>query len=201
MMPAIFDSEPGEPELTTFIDPFPVTSVSLRIVETSRMISGEAATIPLLFVMICELPVAGILVWLDLQGRLPIAGLPRPLLYVLVSLACAGPLVIIHFINRAIVASGKFFVLDRMAGTLELPRYCITLSKAAILRFVEVSGFKGHREKSWVRELSVLAETKDGRIARYPVVLDSFMFSFPKRRQIGKELSEFFGAPLTQLKR
>jgi hypothetical protein len=200
MLPVVFDSEPSDQELAAFIDPFPVTSVGLRIVETPRTISGVATTIPLLFVLICELPVAGILIWLDLQGRLPAGGLPRPLLYVFASLAFAGPLVVIHFINQAIVASGKFFALDKMASTLELPRYGLALSKASIRRFVEVRGFKGGREKSWVRELTVLAETKDGHISRYAVALDSFMFSFPKRRQIGEELSEFFGVPLTQLK-
>lgn len=173
---------------------------TLRVVDTPRVMRGEPAKFVVwfapLFAVLSELPVLGVFVWLDFHGRVQ-GGPLGPFIYVFAFLAFVTPIVFVILWSQRIVAGGPYFVIDKVAGTLELPRNGVILARKAVQRIIQVRGWKkGGEGKTWTREISVLVTTDDGRLARYLVAFDSSVIG---RRRIANTLADAFGVPLTEL--
>lgn len=203
LSPQLFDSDPSERELATFVDPLECAGpVYMRITDTPQTLRGDPLKWWIGAPILCELPVAGIFVWMDIQGRLPFQ--PAALKYPFLILAFVSIPAVFWAINRKIGAMPPFFILHKASGTLELPRYGVSIGRKAIQRFVEVRGWKSLDQPSgdcvtaWTRELTVLVKADNGRIARYALGIDRTpLFVW---RPMSRKLAELFGVPIAEIK-
>jgi hypothetical protein len=197
-----FDTRPTDEQLRSFADP-QGAAPSARLDDDGTTLTARPSSIPRGFFWVCllvpEAICVGALVW-----RNPFAA-PDPVERLLGYLfACAIPAsivltrIVFGLLIRHDARLGDFFVLDRAAGTLNLLRAGVTLRREDVVELVEVQG--RHRTRvegegwhgEYIRELSVLARTPDGSLARYPVLAATY--ARPVRR-VAVELAELFDVP------
>jgi hypothetical protein len=110
-------------------------------------------------------------------------------------LAAPTLIVLVWWLNREQVKRVDFFVLDKVQRSLALPRSRVHLPHGQICGFVEVHAWHTVRDEEgrsseWLAELSVLARTRNGAIARYPVIACQRTGAV---RRLGESLARFFG--------
>jgi hypothetical protein len=201
----VFDVEPTDSELAVLLDP-EGRSVSVRVEDTPERLVAHPHGFPLWFVMIClAIPLgayAGILGYEAVQGQLD------PLYLVGVPLACGAVAFFFAFfrwMNRGQVSKGDFFVLDKDRKILILPRCGLQIRAGQVRGFVEVHANHTHmvwwdprgESREWLGELSVLATTDHGEIARYPVITCMRISAVTR---IAMTLADFFGVERRLLK-
>jgi hypothetical protein len=80
-----------------------------------------------------------------------------------------------QWLNRHSIREDEFFVLDRVAGTLRLPRAGVILRRGDVAEVIEVHGWHRVRDaegsSDYLREVSVLAHRPAKQLARYAVVV------------------------------
>ena len=196
-----FDMPPADEDLRALADP-DGASVYVRLDDDGTTLTGRPKGIPMWFVWVCLLVPAGIfvgaLVWMN-----PFAD-PDPLTRAwgfLAALAIpvvlvGGPLVFAR-LNRLEGRRGDFFVFDRAAGSLTLPRAGVTLRRGDVAELVEIRAwrrvrYRRGRSDTYVHELSVLARGPGGTLTRYPVV--GAGHGKPVAR-VADELAAAFGVP------
>jgi len=173
----VFDTEPTDAQLAVFMKPEcgSINAINVRTVEQPGRLIVQPRAVPLWFLMPwILLPLVvyiGYLVYRAGQQAL------RPLNFVGLVIGClAAPLLIAlcAWINRQVLSQGDFFVLDRDARILSLPRVGVQFQAGEIRGFVEVHGwYRVHSRRAsyeWLGELSVLVRTEGGALAHYPVL-------------------------------
>ena len=99
--------------------------------------------------------------------------------------------------NRHTIRADEFFSLDRVAGTLTLPRAGVSLRRGEVVQVVELHGWHRVRDADgssadYLREVSVLAVGASGQLTRYAVVIAGHAKPV---RLVATALSAAFGAP------
>lgn len=99
--------------------------------------------------------------------------------------------------NRHAIRADEFFSLDRVAGTLMLPRAGVSLRRGEVVEVVEVHGWHRVRDADgssadYLREVSVLAVGASGQLIRYAVVIAGHAKPV---RLAATALSAAFGTP------
>jgi hypothetical protein len=108
---------------------------------------------------------------------------------------------VFRWVTRAQVRPDDFFVLDRAAGTLTLPRAGVTLRRDELIELVEVHAWYWKSDsEGWMgdyfRELSILARGPDGTLVRYSVLASGHAKPVGL---VAAELAEVFGVPRRKL--
>ena len=103
--------------------------------------------------------------------------------------------------NRNTIRADEFFSLDRVAGTLTLPRAGLSLRRGEVVEVIEVHGWHRVRDADgssadYLREVSVLAVGASGQLIRYAVAIAGH--AKPVGRA-AKALSKAFGVPHRKL--
>jgi hypothetical protein len=201
----VFEKPPTDEELRSFADPHGA-SMYVRLDDEGTTLTGRPRWLPMWFVWACLLAPAavgiGALIWEN-----PFRD-PDPLIRLyFVLFAAAIPVSVIlgrilfGLLIRRETDRGVFFVLDRAAGTLTLPRAGVVLRPGEVVELAEVHGWHWTRDAegwsgNYIRELSALACGPGGAVIRYPVVAAGH--AKPVGR-VAAELAEFFGVPRRKL--
>jgi hypothetical protein len=191
-----FDAELTDARLSRLVDPGG-RSVSVCVEDTPKRLVAHPRGFPLWFVAVClMLPTSvltGYVVTRQFQARLQ----PIDILALAAGYLAAATLIgLSWWMNQEQLKRGDFFVLDKVQRSLALPRSGVRLSQGQIHGFVEVHAWHTVRDEEgpsseWLAELSVLARTVNGEIARYPVIACQRTGTV---HRLGGTLAEFFGA-------
>jgi hypothetical protein len=197
-----FDSEPTDDQLADFVD-FEAMPISLKTTETAESITAKPTGFSVRFIVLAFVVVCVVILGLIVIGIIA-GGLfsGKVLLYLIVHLFCLGSIIVfMGLMNYQRKRIGEYFIFNKTTRTLKLPRYKIELSQEQIRSFFQLYSYRRHYPGSkgggWGCELSVLAHIRGNKISRFPVVISEA----PKKiEQIGRQMSESFGAPLRTLK-
>lgn len=200
-----FEKPPTDEELRSFADP-EGTPPYVRLDDDGTTLTARPQPIPSWFIATCLLvPTAvavGALIWENpFDDPDPLVRLMGFLFAAAIPLTVIPGWFVVRWITRVGVRQDDFFVLDRAAGTLALPRAGVTLRRDELVELVEVHGWYWRMGGEgpvgeYIRELSVLARGSGGTLVRYPVV--AAMHAKPVGR-VAAELAELFGVPRRKL--
>jgi hypothetical protein len=202
-----FDKPPTDEELQAFVDP-EGASPYVGLEDDGITLTGRPKPFPMWFVWVSLLvPAAGMyaaLAWEWSHNNDPlfrVMALFTAIIWVPLSvITCA---IIFEMIIKGEIRHDDFLVLDRVAGTLTLPRVGVTLSKGDVVELVQVSanhwvkhddGWSGQ----YIHELSLLTLRPDGVLIRYQVIAS--LHAKPVRR-VAAELAALFGVPRRKLRK
>ena len=202
-----FDKPPTDEELQSFVDPGG-GSHYVRLEDDGTTLTGRPKPLPMWFVW-GSLLLPGIAVYVGLVYEDGFNH-PDPLFRLFWwFMAIVTPLWIIVFglflrwIMRSEIRHDDFFILDRGAGTLTLPRVGIILTRGDVVELVEVrathwveddEGWSGNH----IVELSALVHFPAGKLIRYQVLAAGH--AKPVRR-VATELAEVFNIPRRRLRK
>jgi hypothetical protein len=191
----VFDAELTDARLALLVDPGG-RAVSVQVEDTPERLVAHPRGVPLWFVTACVVIPVGILTGY-LANKAFQAGLhPFDALGLAAGYLAAPTLIgLVWWMNREQVKRGDFFVLDKVQRTLALPRGGLHLQHGQIQGFVEVHAwhtifYEEGPSGEWLAELSVLVRTRNGEIARYPVIACQRTGAV---RRLGESLAEYFG--------
>lgn len=197
-----FETLPSDEELQSFADP-EGTPPYVRLQDDGTTLRGWPRPFPMWFVWVCLLvPAAAMdlgLAWEWPRNPDPLfRGMAIFTAVVWAPLAVIGGRLLIGAILKAQVRPDVFFILDRAAGTLTLPRVGVTLRRGDVVELVEIRDtFWKRSGDGWggesITEVSVIARDEDGKWVRYSVMAAGY--AKPVRR-VAAELAEQFGVPL-----
>jgi hypothetical protein len=189
------DAELTDARLARLVNPVG-RSVSVQVEDRPDRLVAHPHGFPLWFVTACVMiPVSiftGYVVTKAFQAGLH----PFDVLGLAAGYLAAPTLIgLVWWMNWEQLKRGDFFVLDKVQRSLALPRLRAHLPHGQIRGFVEVHAWHTVRDEEgssseWLAELSVLARTGNGEIARYPVIACQHTGSV---RRLGESLARFFG--------
>jgi len=202
-----FDKPPTDKELQPFVDP-QGTPPYVGLEDDGTSLTGRPKPFPMWFVW-GSLLLPGISVYVGLVYE---DGFHHPdplfqLFWWFMAIATPPGSIVFGLFLRSVfngeIRHDDFFILDRAAGTLTLPRVGVILSKGDVVELVEVratywvkddDGWSGNH----ILELSALARGRDGKLIRYQVLAGGY--AKPVRR-VAAELAELFGVPRRKLRK
>lgn len=175
----------------------------VRLRETARTIEIVPGTIPLPAVAVClAFPIAAAIGawWIGAADAADMAPF-----WVLAPFALLGCLALVHYINECERGRGKFLILDKASGEIDLPRAQVQMDRRHVVGVVLRKGeadFELHgltpespqdENAHKFAELSLLARDEAGEIIRYPIVADSHL---PKLViQCGRRIAHYCKVP------
>jgi hypothetical protein len=191
----VFDAELTDARLALLLDP-EGRSVSVQVDDTPERLVAHPRGFPLWFVTVCAVIPVGILSGYLVNKAFQQGLHPLEVLGLVFGYLAAPTLIgLVWWMNREQVKRGDFFVLDKVQRTLALPRRGFHLQHGQIQGFVEVHAWHTVRDEEgpsseWLAELSVLARSGNGELARYPLIACQRTGIV---RRLGESLAEFFG--------
>jgi hypothetical protein len=191
----VFDAELTDARLAGLVDPAG-RSVSVRVEDTPERLVVRPRGFPLWFVTVCVMIPVSILTGYMATKAFQAGLHPFDVLGLAAGYLAAATLIgLVWRMNREQLKRGDFFVLDKVQRSLALPRSGVHLPHGQIGGFVEVHAWHTVRDEEgssseWLVELSVLAHTGNGEIARYPVIACQRTGAV---RKLGESLAQFFG--------
>jgi hypothetical protein len=202
-----FDKAPTDEELQSFVDPEGM-SPYVQLDDDGTTLTARPKPFPMWFVWASLLlPGIGVYVGLVYEDGL---NHPDPVfrLFWWFTAIAVPPWIIVfglflRWILRSEIRHDDFFVLDRDAGSLTLPRVGVTLARGDVAELVEVhanhwvklsDGWAGNH----ILELSALTHGLDEKLVRYSIMAAGYAKPV---RWVAAELAELFGVPRRKLKK
>jgi hypothetical protein len=196
-----FETLPTDEELQSFADP-DGTPPYVWLEDDGTILTAKPRPLPAWFIwgsllLPAAAAYAGIIWQSPFKDPEPLWRFLWGLFALMIPVAVISTGLLVRWLTRRHVRLDVFFILDRAAGTLTLPRVGLTLRRGDVVELVEVrdtfwkwagDGWGG----DYIIEVSVIVRDADGKWVRHSVMAAGY--AKPVRR-VAAELAELFGVP------